>query len=97
MKIIVKKVNERPEVKEIKGELHEMQQIVGGYIEEIKFYIVDNVLCVCDEEGKLKNKLINFWFEGDYVVGDVFFVAAGEENFESLSDIQIEQIMSIFK
>ena len=31
MKIVIKRVGQVPEVKEIKGELHEMQEIVGGY------------------------------------------------------------------
>ena len=91
MKIVVKKVGQKPEVKEINGELHEMQEIVGGYIECIN--IVDNILCVCNEEGKLMGLPQNFAFNGDIIVGDVFFCVGGEEDFESLSDDKIELLM----
>ena len=91
MKIVVKKVGQKPKVKEINGELHEMQEIVGGYIECIN--IVDNILCVLNEEGKLMGLLPNFVFNGDIIAGDVFFCVGGEEDFESLSDDQIELLM----
>lgn len=93
MKIVVKKVGQKPEVKEIQGTLEEYKEIVGGYIE--CFPVFDNVLCVCNEEGKLKGLPINFIFGGDIIVGDVFFVAAGEEDFESLDNYQIKVIMNI--
>lgn len=93
MKIVVKKVGQNPEVKEIENELHVMKEIVGGYIQA--FNVFDNVLCVCDEEGKLKDKLPNFIFNRDIIVGDVFFCAAGEEDFESLNDEQIELVMTL--
>ena len=91
MKIVVKKVGQNPEVKEINGELHEMQEIVGGYIECIN--VVDNILCVCNEEGKIIGLSPNFSFRGDIIVGDVFFCAGGEDDFESLNDDQIEFLM----
>ena len=91
MKIVVKKVGQKPKVKEINGELHEMQEIVGGYIECIN--IVENILCVCNEEGKLMGLPLNFAFGEDIIVGDVFFCVGGEEDFESLSDDQIELLM----
>ena len=93
MKIVVKKVGQNPETKEIKGELNEMQEIVSGYIQAFK--ILDDVLCVYDDDGKLKNKTPNFIFNRDVIVGDVFFVAAGEEDFESLNDEQIDLIMTL--
>ena len=93
MKVVIKKAGQEPEVKEIPDELHEMQKIVGGYIQAIG--IIDNILCVCNEEGKLEGLTPNFIFNGDIIVGDVFFCAAGEEDFESLNDDQIELIMGI--
>lgn len=93
MKIVVKKVGYEPEVKEINNELSEFQDIVGGYIECVSLF--DNVVCVCNEEGKLLRLTPNFIFNGDVIVGDVFFCAAGEEDFESLNDEQIDLVMTV--
>lgn len=94
MKIIVKKAGHNPEVKEIQGTLKNFQEIVGGYIECIDFGFA-NILCVCNEEGKLLGLPPNFVFGGDIIVGDVFFCSNGEEDFESLTDDQVEFIMVI--
>ena len=94
MKIVVKKVGQTPEVREVENELHVFQEIVGGYIE--CFQIFDDVLCVCDEEGKLKGLPINFVFGGDIIVGDVFFCAAGIDDFESLHEYQANILMRAF-
>lgn len=93
MRVVVKKVGQTPEVKEIENELRDLQSIVGGYIQ--CFGIIDNILCVCNEEGKLNGLAPNFIFNGDVIVGDVFFCSAGEDDFESLSDMQVELIMNI--
>lgn len=93
MRIVIKKANELPEVKEIKGTLENLKEIVGGYIE--CFPVYGNILCVCNEEGKLLGLPVNFLFMNDVIVGDVFFCAGGEEDFESLNDEQVEDIMLI--
>ena len=93
MRIVVKKVNEFPEIKEIKGTLENLKEIVGGYIECIDVF--DGVICVCNEEGKLLNLPPNFLFMGDYIAGDVFFCAGAEEEFVSLSDNQTQDIMTV--
>ena len=95
MKVVIKKAGKEPEIKEIENELCVLQEIVGGYIECI--IIFDNILCICNEEGKLKEMLPNFIFNGDIIVGDVLFCAAGEEDFESLNDEQTEMIMNIMR
>lgn len=94
MKIVVKKAGQNPKVMEIENDFHEMQEIVGGHIEA--FNVVDNILCVCNEEGKLDGLDPNFRFNGDVIAGDVFFCAAGEEDFESLNDNQIYDLMRVF-
>lgn len=94
MKIVVKKVNQNPQVMYINGDLKEMQDIVGGYIEA--FHVVNDILCVCNEEGKITGLPVNFNFGKDYICGDVFFVAEGDEDFKSLNDMQISIIMMAF-
>lgn len=93
MRIVIKKAGQFPEVKEIKGTLENLKEIVGGYIECISVY--DNLICVCNEEGKLLKLPENFLFMGDIIVGDVFFCAGGEEDFESLNDNQVQDIMLV--
>lgn len=91
MKIVVKKVGQSPEVKEIRGTLENLKEIVGGYIECIPVF--ENVLCVCNEEGKLLKLPPNFRLDNDIIVGDVFFCAGAEEEFVSLTENQIAIIM----
>jgi len=86
MKIVVKKVGQKPEIREVKCEVGVLHDIIGGYM--TTFRVFDNVLCVCDEEGDLKKRLPNFVFNGVMIVGDVFFCAAGDTDFESLNDEQ---------
>ena len=95
MKIVIKKVGQEPEVKEINGELHEMQEIVGGYLEVIGLF--DGIFCVLNEEGKLKGLPINFIFGGDFIVGNVFFCSVSGGDFASLNDMQINTILKLFK
>lgn len=93
MKVVIKKVGQEPEVKEIENDLNVLQDIVGGYIE--CFYIADNIICICNEEGKILGLPENFICDSDIIVGDVIFCAAGEEDFDSLTDEQIDFIINI--
>ena len=93
MRIVVKRVGQYPEMKEIPCELGVMQKIVGGYIECIN--ITNNILCVCNEEGKLMGLEPNFIFNNDMIVGDVFFCTPGEEDFESLSVADTDWLMNV--
>lgn len=94
MKVVIKKVGQAPEVKEIKGELHEMQEIVGGYIEVIGLF--DGIFCVLNEEGKLMGLPKNFVLASDVIVGDVFFCSVSGEDFASLDDMQIDLMLKLF-
>ena len=101
MKIVVKKVGEMPEVREIENDLDAYKEIVGGYIECVTlthnvFSRLYNVICVCNEEGKLMGLPGNFFFGLDVIVGDVFFCAVNGEDFDSLNDDQIDCLMSVF-
>ena len=95
MKIVVKEVGKKPEVREINGNLHEMQEIVGGYIECV--HIGTQIACVCNEMGKLNGLRPNFMLDGDIIVGDVFFVGVGFDDFKSLSLKQIQFIKDAFR
>ena len=94
MRIIVKKAGQMPEVRDVENDLHVFNEIVGGYIETVN--VIDNILCVCNEEGKLKGLPLNLFLNGDLIVGDVFFCAFDGEDFTSLEDYQIEALMFSF-
>ena len=96
MKVVVKKAGQKPEIKEIPNELHAFQEIVGGYIETI-MVTNDPIICVCNGEGKLKGLTPNFLLAGDVdvIVGDVFFCGTDEFDFCSLTDEQIDLVMTI--
>lgn len=65
-------------------QLEELQKIVGGYIEII--YLGKGLVMVIDEEGKLKNKLINSnatlialkQVGNDFIVGDALVCKQSE-------------------
>lgn len=92
MRIVVKQPDRMPEVREVENELHVFQDIVGGYIQCVN--VVDNIICVCNEEGKLIGLNPNFIFNNDMIVGSVFFCAVKDDDFDSLTDEQVKIIMS---
>lgn len=94
MKVMIKRVGENPEVVEMVDDLKSYQEIVGGYIEV--FPLWDGILCICNEEGKLKGLPPNFACYNDVICGDVIFVSEGGEDFLGLNDVQIEMLNIIF-
>lgn len=93
MKVVVKKVGKEPEIKKIQGTVREFQEMVGGNFK--CFVVLDNIICVCNEEGKYLGLTPNFVYNGDVIAGDIFFCADGKDDFESLSEEQTGVIMSI--
>lgn len=87
IKVLVVRPFEQAEEVIIKNDLHEMQDIVGGWIEAVPY---QDVIIVCNEEGKLLGLPINRKF-GDYdvLVGTFFICRADGEDFGSLTDEQI--------
>ena len=94
MKIIVKEVNKQPEVREIENELSVLQELVDGYIEVVR---IDDILLICNEEGKLQGLPPNFSIGHDTIVGTAVFVGFdGSEDFTSLTDMQVLWVMDKF-
>lgn len=98
MKILVIEPMKEPYVKEIDGKLETMQSIVGGLIQAIYPFDHPEIVLICNEEGKLNKLRLNralFDKDGNIVdiVAGTFFLCsapADSENFEGLSDDQIE-------
>ena len=95
LKIVLKKVGEEPEVMNIENTLEAKQKLVDGWIEVVS--VTEDILLVCNEEGKLDNRPPNLLFDYDYIAGDCFFIGDDYENgdFKSLTDEQIEEVKEI--
>lgn len=95
LRIVLKKVGKNPEIMNIENTLDAKQKLVGGLIEVVG--LTEDILLVCNEEGKLDNLLPNLMFDYDYIAGDCFFVGDDYKNgdFKSLTDEQIEEIQDI--
>ena len=96
LRIVLKKVGKIPEIMNIENTLEAKQELVGGLIEVVGG-LKDNILLVCNEEGKLANLLPNLMFDFDYIAGDCFFVGDdyGNGDFKSLTDKQINEVYDI--
>ena len=97
MKAIIKEVGKEPKVIDIENTLKALQKAVGGYIETLN--VGNNVIMLCDEEGKLKEKPYNFAFSNklsDVIVGDVLFTKLHGDDFTALDENDIETILHFF-
>lgn len=95
MKAIIKEAGKSPRVEEIENDLETIKSLVGGYIEVVG--MEENILLICNEEGKLNGLPPNFSMGHDTIVGTAVFVAFdGKEDFTGLSDTQMLLIMDKF-
>ena len=94
MKAVVKKVGQIGEVVEVENTLDTWQGIVGGWIQT--FPLTSDMLIICNEEGKLKglepNVEIVVGQHPELIVGDFAIVKHGDDDFEGLSNEQIERL-----
>ncbi len=97
LKVLLKEVGKDPIVKLVEDTLEAKQELVGGLIEVVVYD--DEILLVCNEEGKILNMKPNLAFDYDYIAGDCFFIGDDFENgdFKSLTDEQIERIKEEIK
>lgn len=97
LRIVLKKVGENPEVMNIENTLEAKQKLVDGLIEVVS--ITNEILLICNEEGKLDNLPPNLLFDYDYIAGDCFFIGDDYKNgdFKSLTDEQIEEVRELCK
>mgnify|MGYP001125736153 CR=1 FL=1 len=101
MKILVVEPEKAPYEREISDDLHEMQEVVGGFIEPIYFERKNDALVFCNEEfllnGSQPNRMV-----GNVLVHGTFFVVGnreteyGEEESCSLTNEQISRYTKEF-
>lgn len=94
--------NEAPVMCNIKNELAELQSIVGGCIEVTQPF-ADNVVVICNEEGKLLGLPENrafYDFRGvlrDVIVGTFLIAGLDGDEFCSLTPCQIVKYQKLFE
>ena len=99
MKVIIKVPDHDPAyiiVPNGYGQLARLQELVGGYIEA--YTVSPDLVILMDEDGKLKDKPMNFLIPGDYVAGTALFVGVDGEEFADCpyTDVEIEEIIEGF-
>lgn len=98
MKIIVKRVNQPPEMVEVEDKLETYQKIVGGYIETVPLPLAPQILMVVNEEGLIIDLPINFMMGKTPICGDAFFCGVDGENFADcpLMEAQVRALLKIW-
>ena len=103
MKVVMLEPGKLARTVELGEDLEAMQNAVGGTIQAI-YPFEDEVALVCNEEGKCMKLPANraLYMDGEMVdiVCGKFFICgapATSENFESLSEKQIQTYMDMFK
>lgn len=92
MRIIKLRSNGRLEIKNVKNELHDLQNEVGGYIETVNF--AEDAILLVDDEGRLKRRSANPFLPGLY--GDIVVCAVKGERFAGLSYIKARKLAKAF-
>ena len=90
LRVLYKEVGKNPKVKIIENTLEAKQDLVGGLIEVIPY---NDLLLICNDEGKINNLLPNVVFDYDYIAGNCFVVGDDYANgdFKSLTNEEIER------
>lgn len=99
MKVVVKEPGKAPEVRMVTDDLHEMQRLVGGWIEIVRPFEDMHTLLVCNEEGVYRDGRPNVQIGNTVILGP-FFVCSEETGeggyeFAGLTDEQADYFMNI--
>ncbi len=91
LKCLLVKPYKLPEVIEIDNTLEAKQELVGGYIECVYLPNDNNVVLICNEEGKINGMKLNRDIGHDIIAGPFLIVGDDYENgdFKSLTEDQI--------
>ena len=82
--VAVKEPGKPPVFRVIENRWEDFSDIVGGWIEIVRFPDSDLVL-VCNETGKLLDLPTNFIFYGDPIAGTVVFASSRNQDLDSLN------------
>ena len=92
--VIIKRPGEIPHAVQVKNELHELQRVVGGYIETVT--ITTDLVIICNEEGRLLGLDPNCTVCGVSFVGNIIIAAYDDEG--NFTDVKLshDELMQIF-
>jgi len=102
MKVIMVEPNKPAYVTEIGDKLHDMQAVVGGYIECVYPY-PEEVGLVCCETAKLDGMPLNRALRTETgevydVISGVFFICGlSYDNFTSIADDLVDKFLDMFR
>lgn len=96
IKVVIKRPGEEPKIEMVENELSELQRIVGGYIEAVTGFTSETII-VCNEEGKIQQLQSNFGYGTDVIVGTAIICGVNEDDFDSLTDEQVDEVLNYFK
>ena len=79
IKVFIKKPSEKAYELKINNSLAVLQDTVGGYVESVT--VADDLVILCDEEGRIKGKPYNCCISGVDFVGTVIIAGVDREEF----------------
>ncbi len=91
MLAIIKQPGETAKRIDIDNTLEALQKAVGGYIETVTLF--EDVILICNEEGRLMNLPYNMEFLGIPFVGPVLAVGRNGEGFRGLTEKEAQEVM----
>ena len=104
MRVIIVEPYKEPYEKEINGKLKTLQGFVGGLIQVLYPFEDEHIALICNDEGKLLGLPLNRALRNKR--GEIYDIVSGtflicsappdSENFESLSDEQIQKYIKKF-
>ncbi len=93
IKVVIKRPGEMPYVTWISNTLENLQKTVGGYIETVT--IAEDMVIICDEEGRFKGKEFNCEICGIGFVGTIIICGISEDDFSNIP-IEFSEVKKLF-
>lgn len=96
LRVMVVEPDKEPYEKVLNHSLEAMQKVVGGYIETTRDDLLPGMILVVNEEGKLKGLPFNRCTHCDCIAGTFFVCKNGKDDFESLTDADVEEVKLVY-
>lgn len=93
IKIVFKEPLKKAEERIVEDKLEEYQKLVEGHLESV--HITQNIVMICNDEGKIKKLDPNIIWGSDVIVGNIFVVGAQDDDFRSLTENEIKVVKEL--